>query len=107
VMSPDAGAYRYQGGWRGIVTPEDPLSVVEDALRLYGVRWLALERDHIVSGLRPVLAGESRPDWLSAPLVVVAPEGTAQAESESEDPTLPAAALFAVCVAPEDTRCRP
>ena len=34
LMSPDAGAYRYLGGWSGIVTPDDRLAVVEDALRL-------------------------------------------------------------------------
>ena len=64
VMSPDPGAYRYHGGWSGIVTPNDPLPVVEQALRRYGVRWLALESDHIVRSLIPVLTGEVRPGWL-------------------------------------------
>ena len=60
-MSPDAGAYRYYGGWRGIVTPDDPLPVIEEALRRYGVRWLALERAHMVHALGPVLAGDVGP----------------------------------------------
>ena len=71
VMSPDAGAYRYYGGWAGIVTPDDPLPIVEEALRRYQVRWLALESDHITAALRPVLAGETRPSWLSEPLTEV------------------------------------
>ncbi|MEA2026971.1 MAG: glycosyltransferase family 39 protein, partial [Chloroflexota bacterium] len=52
VMSPDAAAYRYHGDWSGIVTPDDPLPTVEEALRLYDVRWLALESAHITAGLR-------------------------------------------------------
>jgi hypothetical protein len=105
VMSPDAGAYRYQGGWRGIVTPEDPLPVIEQALRLYGVRWLTLERAHLVSAMAPVLTGEVRPDWLSAPLVVVAPPADGQATTSEEDSDVPVAALYAVCLTPDDTRC--
>ena len=70
-MSPDAGGYRYLTGHPGIVTPDDPLPVVEQALRLYDVRWLALERDHITASLAPLLAGTQRPSWLSAPIAVV------------------------------------
>ncbi len=109
VMSPDAGAYRYHGGWSGIVTPDDPLPVVEEALRLYGARWLVLERDHITAGLRPVLAGETQPPWLSGPIVTVRPEeadmiaGGTGADPEAS--TLPAAALYAVCLADDDERC--
>ena len=110
LMSPDAGAYRYLGGWSGIVTPDDPLAVVEDALRLYGVRWLALERDHITAGLRPLLAGEARPGWLSAPLVSVAATGSGAADDGERDgaaQALPVAALYAVCLSDVDERCKP
>jgi hypothetical protein len=107
VMSPDAGAYRYQGGWQGIVTPEDPLDVVEEALRLYGVRWLALERAHVTAGLLPILAGGERPSWLSAPVVVVpAPPAEGPGAATSRSP-LPLAALYAVCLSPGDARCGP
>ena len=71
LMSPDAGGYRYLTGREGIVTPDDPLPVVEAALRAYDVRWLVLERDHITSALAPLLAGSQRPAWLSAPVLVV------------------------------------
>lgn len=109
VMSPDAGAYRYHGDWSGIVTPDDPLPTVEEALRLYGVRWLALEGDHITRGLLPLLTQEVRPDWLSAPLVVVPPlpedEPVEEDEIEAGAP-LPRAVLFAVCLELADERCR-
>jgi len=98
VMSPDAGGFRYLTGHPGIVTPEDPLPVVEDALRRYGVRWLVLEHDYSTLALAPVLAGEVRPDWLSAPLTVV---------PDPHDPSHPKAALYAVCLSPDDDRCTP
>jgi hypothetical protein len=123
VMSGDAGAYWYRGGWPGIVTPSDPLPVVEDAARRYGVRWLALEAEHIVPSLVPVLTGEIRPPWLSAPVLVVAPdeEPTASASpsspaggddaprTEDVDPLAeaPRAALYAVCLEATDRRCDP
>ena len=54
----------------GIVTPDDPLPTIEEAMRLYDVRWLALEGAHTVEALEPVIRGEVRPDWLSEPIVV-------------------------------------
>lgn len=103
LMSPDAGAYRYRGGWPGVVTPDDPLVTVEEALRLYGVRWLALERAHLVPSLAPILDGESRPAWLSAPLVSIPATGAAETLDESGQG--PIAALYAVCLTPDDPRC--
>ncbi|CAN5817873.1 hypothetical protein BH18ACT7_BH18ACT7_21270 [soil metagenome] len=94
LMSPDAGAYRYHAGRAGIVTPDDPLPVIEDALRTYDVRWLILERAHIVSSLVPVMKGEVRPTWLSAPVF-----------SLSSGEPIPRAALYAVCLEPADARC--
>lgn len=98
LMSPDAGAYRYVAARSGIVTPDDPLPVVETAARAYDVRWLVLERDHITSALAPVLLGTERPAWLSAPVMTVA----------GEAPTSPPrGALYAVCFDPADGRCTP
>ena len=118
VMSPDPGAYRYHGGWSGIVTPDDPLPVVEAALGRYGVRWLALEADHITEALVPVLTGEVRPAWLSPPVVLMADvadsdTGTrTDTGTDTDDPGAPAdgdavprAALYAVCLARPDARC--
>ena len=109
VMSSDPGAYRYLAGRGGIVTPDDPLPVVEQALRAYDVRWLALESDHLVPSLAPLLRGTERPAWLSRPLVVVPARvqpGSAAAGSQLTPPA-PAAALFAVCFSPGDSRCDP
>ena len=105
VMSPDAGAYRYHGGWSGIVTPDDPLATVEEAMRLYDVRWLALEGNHITTALLPVLTGETRPRWLSDPLVVGEPLEVD--EDDPEDVPRPSSALYAVCLEPGDLRCQP
>ena len=98
VMTPDAGGFRYLTGHPGVVTPEDPLPVVEDVLRRYDIRWLILERAFLTEALAPVLDGTTRPDWLSAPVVVV-PDAT--------DPTRAAAALYAVCLTSDDHRCTP
>jgi hypothetical protein len=108
VMSPDAGAYRYHAGRAGIVTPNDPLPVVEQALRGYDIRWLVLERDHLVPSLEPLLAGTTRPAWLSAPRVVIPGRPEPQAGRGSRTArVMPAAALYAVCLDPSDERCTP
>jgi hypothetical protein len=106
-MSSDAGAYQYHGDWAGIITPDDPLPTIEEALRLYDVRWLALEGAHTVEALKPVLQGEIRPTWLSEPMVVTPalPPSTAELEESLDEDPLPRAALFAVCLTPEDDRC--
>ena len=95
-MAADAGAYRFLTGRPGIVTPDNPLPVVEAALRAYDVRWLALESGSIVPALAPLLTGSDRPAWLSAPVAVV-PSASAA----------PSGALFAVCFSAADQRCSP
>lgn len=92
IMSADAGAYRYLTGRGGIVTPDDPLPVIEGAARAYGIRWLVLERAHLVEALKPVLGGTVRPAWLSRPIVSVGGP-------------LPRIALYAVCLETADARC--
>lgn len=106
VMSPDAGAYRYHGGWSGIVTPDDPLPVVAEALRTYDVRWLALEKAHITLPLAEILKGE-RPDWLSEPIVQVEAATIPGESAEEAGDEIPEAALYAVCLEPADVRCQP
>ena len=94
-MAADPGAYNYLTDRQGVVTPNDPLPVIEDTMRAYGVRWLVLERSAIVPALEPVLAGDVRPSWLSLPVAVV--------PARQSDAT--AAALYAVCLTDGDTRC--
>ncbi|MEX2546497.1 MAG: glycosyltransferase family 39 protein [Chloroflexota bacterium] len=112
IMSADAGAYHYLTGRQGIVTPNDPLPVIEDAMRAYDVRWLLLEREQIVPALEPVLTGEVRPFWLSRPLAVVPGTGgpataTAGPSATTTELAGAAGALYAVCLSPADTRCAP
>jgi hypothetical protein len=102
VMSADPGGIAYVSGRGGIVSPFDPLPVVEDALRGYGIRWLVLERAHIVPSLWPLFIGEQRPAWLSKPVASV---GLVPATEQT--PESPAAILFAVCFEPDDDRCAP
>jgi hypothetical protein len=71
---------------------------VEDVARRYDIRWLILERAFMTQALRPVFLGEERPEWLSAPLVTV---------TSPTDPTQVDAALYAVCLTPDDSRCAP
>lgn len=90
VMSPDPGAYRYHAGIAGIVTPDDPLPVIADALDRYAVRHLVIERAHPVPALAPILDGGPRPAWLSAPLAAT-----------------PDAALYRVCLPVPAEGCAP
>lgn len=101
VMSPDPGAFWYLAGLPGVVTPEDPLPVVEDVLRRYDVRWLILQRQFMTRDLAPVFTGTVRPAWLSAPITTVrAPDAASPAPSEPPD-----AVLYAVCLTADDPRC--
>lgn len=107
VMSVDPGAYAYLSGHPGLVTPSDPLPVIEEVLKAYEVRWLALERASIVPALAPVLRGDIRPPWLSNAVAVVPDDGGAVAAASTDRESIPAGALFAVCFAASDTRCEP
>ena len=97
------------------MTPDDPLPIVEQALREYQVRWLVLESDHITPSLAPLLAGTERPAWLSTPTLSIAPlpRPPGSVDTSPVSPggisaaSLPRVALYAVCFDPADTRCAP
>jgi hypothetical protein len=103
LMSSDPGAYWYGWGITGVPTPNDPLPVVRQTARLYGIRWLALDLAHVVPSLEPVLNGTERPAWLSRPFASVPPDPAASGPDAGE----PRGALFAVCTEPGDVRCLP
>jgi hypothetical protein len=110
VMSPDPGSYRYLSGRGGVITPNDPLPVVEEVLRAYDIRWLVLEKGYILPALVPLLTGETRPAWLSAPVVAVPAVPDPAGPPPGMDARLvaaPAATLFAVCFDSADGRCAP
>ncbi len=71
LMSEDTATFEYLTGHGGIVSPDDPLPVIEQAARAFGVRWLILERDGAVKALAPLLDGAPPPDWLGPPAFVV------------------------------------
>jgi hypothetical protein len=93
LMSADPGAYRYYAGLGGVVTPADPLAVIESTARAYEIRWLVLERAHIVDAFAPLYLGTAPlPAWLAnvadGPIV----DG------------LPASRVYAVCLDAADPR---
>jgi hypothetical protein len=102
VMSADPGAVWYLSGHPGVVTPADSLATVEQAMRSYNVRWLILERDNIMPALEPILAGQLQPAWLSRPLAVIDTQSNSGVTGSEAGPR---GAVYAVCLAPGDSRC--
>lgn len=94
ILSIDAGGMKYWTGHPGVVTPDDPIEVIESVARAYDMRWLVVERGDAARALGPVLAGV-RPPWIGAPVF----------EVPSADGGLPRLALFPVCTAAGDPRC--
>ena len=94
ILSIDAGGIKYWTGHPGVVTPDDPIEVIESVARAYDARWLVIERGDAAQSLGPVLAG-TRPAWIGAPVFSV----------PSSDGGLPRLALFPVCTTPGDARC--
>ena len=77
-----------------MVTPDDPIDVIESVARAYGTRWLVVERADAAEALAPVLGGQ-RPAWIGPPVFTV----------PSPDGGLPRLALFPVCTSERDDRC--
>jgi hypothetical protein len=94
LLSIDAAGFKYWTGRPGVVTPDDPIEVIESVARAYGTRWLVVERADAARALAPALAGE-RPPWIGAPVFTI----------PSADGGLPRLALFPVCTVDGDTRC--
>jgi hypothetical protein len=95
LLSIDAGGYKYFTGRPGVVTPDDPIEVIESVARAYGTRWLIIERADAARALAPILAGTLRVPWIGAPVF----------ELDHPDGGPPRLALFPVCTTPEDDRC--
>ena len=67
LLSIDAGGYevldRPPGG---VVTPDDPIEVIESVARAYGARWLVVERADAARALAPVLRGALEAPWIGS-----------------------------------------
>ncbi len=98
LMTADAAGFKYFTGHAGVVTPSDPLATVETAARDYDVRWLILERAHIVPALDGVLKGTVRPAWIGPDLYSIH-------LPDSPQDGYPDIAIFPVCWTPDDARC--
>jgi hypothetical protein len=107
ILSIDAAGIRYATGRGGVVTPNDPIETIESVARAYGARWLILERDDIVPALAPVLLGQRRPAWIGAPVFERTSAARPGATPGTGGVVAPEIALYPVCVAPADGRCRP
>jgi hypothetical protein len=99
LMSIDSATFEYLTGHGGIVIPNDPLPVIEQAGRAYGVRWLILERDGTVPALAPLLDGAAPPAWLGPPAFVLPGTGGTAGSV--------AAVIYPVCFNARATGCTP
>jgi hypothetical protein len=95
LLSIDAAGMKYWTGRGGVVTPDDPIDVIESVARAYETRWLVLERNDAARALAPVLAGK-RPDWIGSPAFTV----------PAADGGLPTLALYPLCLGSNTAACQ-
>ena len=95
LLTIDAAGFKYFTGRGGVVTPDDPIEVIEAVARAYQPRWLVIERNDLARALAPVLGGELQPPWIGSPVF----------EVEAADGGPPRLALYPVCTTGDDDRC--
>jgi len=95
LLSIDAAGMKYWTGRPGVVTPDDPIEVIESVAKAYDTRWLVVERNDAARALGPVLAG-TRPPWIGPPVFSV----------PARDGGLPLLALFPLCTGSDVSACR-
>jgi Dolichyl-phosphate-mannose-protein mannosyltransferase len=103
VLAADPGGIEYFTGHGGVVTPNDSLDVVREVAADYGIRWLVLERAHIVAPLIPVIESKVRPAWLGAAIYTIPYTGPKSGDAASDN--APTMAVYPVCTEVGDTRC--
>ena len=95
LLSIDAAGMKYWTGRPGVVTPDDPIEVIESVARAYRTDWLVVERSDAARALGPVLAG-TRPPWIGPPVFSV----------PARDGGLPTLALFPLCLGADVSACQ-
>ena len=103
LLSADPGGFKYFTGRGGVVTPNDSLDVIRQVAADYNIRWLVLERAHLVEPMFPVIESKTRPTWLGAPIFTIPYDGPATGDAAADG--APAMAIYPVCTQPGDTRC--
>jgi hypothetical protein len=103
LLSADPAGFSYFTGRGGVVTPNDSLDVVREVAAAYQIRWLVLERAHIVAPLTPVLESLVRPSWLGQPTYVIPYTGARTGDAAVDG--APALAIYPICLSAGDTRC--
>jgi hypothetical protein len=103
LLSADSAGFKYFTGRGGVVTPNDSLEVIHEVARDYDIRWLVLERAHIVEPMYPVIESKSRPEWIGPPIFTVPYTGPKTGDAAVN--AAPALAIYPVCTRAGDTRC--
>ena len=103
LMSADPAGFEYFTGRGGVITPADGIDVIGQVASDYGIRWLVLDRGHIVDAMIPVLELTARPSWIGAPVFSVPYEGPRTGNPAVDG--APSLAVYPVCTTPADQRC--
>ena len=103
VLSADPGGIEYFTGRGGVITPDDSLDVIHHVAEVYGVRWLVLQRSHIVTAMAEVIESKGRPDWIGPPIYVLPYDGPKTGDKAAD--AAPAMVVYPVCTTASDTRC--
>jgi Dolichyl-phosphate-mannose-protein mannosyltransferase len=105
LLSADPGGFKYFTGRGGVVTPNDSLEVIREVAADYDIRWLVLERAHLVEPMFPIIELKGRPAWIGAPIFTIAYTGPKTGDAAADG--APALALYPVCTRADDLRCGP
>jgi len=105
LLSADPAGFKYFTGRGGVVTPNDSLEVIHEVAVDYDIRWLVLERAHVVEPMFPVIESKSRPAWIGPPIFTVPYAGPRRGDSAAD--AAPALAIYPVCTLAGDARCAP
>jgi hypothetical protein len=103
LLSSDPGGFKYFTGRGGVVTPNDSLEVIRQVAVDYDIRWLVLERAHLVEPMFPVIESKVRPAWIGAPIFTIPYSGPRTGDAAADN--APALAIYPVCTTSGDQRC--